>query len=301
MEYFVNKRNIYSIRKVYFCLLFLTAFLNAKPQLLIFTGPEECLWSQVWISEALSQNDFIETVSQEVELVQIPFSDRESRDTYGVDVFPTTILLFEGERSWQEIPCLPFNSTEYIATLREIIVFKQFLSRVSLPAFDLIDLKELYIKAKELHLHQEAQYILEEGVKKEKNTYFLLEKYASLVQCKTKKDPEVSKLRELIKKRDPEDRQAALFHLALFDFKRGELKKNKSPRKIIEPLIEYVKQFKSRHKANVWRAEMVIASYFFNHNKKQAAMRHALHGLEVAPEDMKAHIRRVIESFSTAG
>lgn len=274
-------------------IIFLLPFLSlySKAQLLLFTGPDHCPWSQHFISEVLSQADFKEKVVQEIDLVQIPFADRAMHTEFKIELFPTLILLSPEKEKWAEIPYIPRTASEYALEIHEMLAFKELFDHLSLPACDSADLKELYLKAQRLHFPLEAKKICAEGVKKEKGVYFLLERYAELAETKNREDAEVNKLHTLIKARDPDNQEGVYFRLALIDFTRREKEKRiKNPLKVVKPLIDYVHDFKNRDQANLWRAELLIARYFLNKNDPKSARKHAENSLAAAPEGMKPYV-----------
>jgi hypothetical protein len=271
-------------RKVFAGWLLIMSFVwgDERPQLWVYTGPEACPWSNLFMTEVWAE--LKETLSSEIQLTHIPFS-KECQ----VEVFPSLILLSEGGEKWADIPFIPLGAKEYAEKIREMLHLGQALKRISLSVCDEIELQRLYHQARDFGFFKDASRILEEGLKKEKGLFFLLEKYALSREVKKRGDPELVQMRKYIRKRDPNDQNGAIFQLALLDFEHLE-KKKKEPLKVVAPLLEYIQTIQKKNKDNVWRAEVLIARYFLNKNMHEEALYHAQNSLAASPPEMKAYI-----------
>lgn len=129
-----------------------------------------------------------------------------------------------------------------------------------------------------------------------------MEKYNELAEGgKKMSDPEIKRLRKEILSRDPKNKDGAHLRLAILDFRvlsnRHKVRDNSN--EAIEPLLEYVKEFKNKDKENIWQVEMMMAQYLFSRNKYELALNHAEASYETAPEIVKSEIGQTVEYMKT--
>lgn len=265
--------------------LFLPLFAIASPELLIFSGPPQCAWTESFQKEILSKYEFTSRLEKEIAIKYIDFSNEEARKKYQIEIFPTLILIKDKETT--EIPFKPLPPAEYATFILEILEFQKQMENLNENS----DLKKLYLTAERLSLPPDQ--VIELGCKVEKDSYFHLEKYAQLL--KGKKLKESQELKKRIISRDAKNRNGTLYSLALVEF---EVKKQCKKAKAIRPMLKYLDHFGEKDKEYAWKAELVIAEYLYNIDNQDLAMKHVQKALKIAPEDQKEQIKILCSSLS---
>jgi thioredoxin-related protein len=280
--------------------------------LLAFVGSKWCPWSQKLEEEILTQSDFIKSAKEDFVLVWLDFPENtlfspkvkeenwELKEAYDIQELPTLLVVDQDGGVVSRWGYIPMDVKSFVSMLKEAYgTYEQVKKALEGEEFDTLSperLQELYLKSKKLDCKKFQEKLLEAGMFRGKDSYFLLEKYASLLE-KEKKEGEAVELRKKIADLDPKNTQGIHLQLALLDFqKKSTLATKKAHDKsAIEPLLEYVSQFGKMDRQNLWRVEMMIAQHLFSKGFPSKALKHAQASYDSAPEDAKAEIAQSIE------
>ncbi|MEN9343862.1 MAG: hypothetical protein RLZZ453_649 [Chlamydiota bacterium] len=155
------------------------------------------------------------------------------------------------------------------------------------------ELKELYFKAASLSDPSFCGALLKVGMEREKGTFFQLEKYARLLKQHKLKDPIVRKLRRKILAKDPGNKQYAHRDIAWLDFRKRseELPSPASVKKVIAPLVSYLKHFSDSER---WKIEMRIAEFLFSKEVQDLSYSYAIQAYQDAPQEAKEDVKKII-------
>src|SRR5262249_6006006 len=142
-------------------------------------------------------------------------------------------------------------------------------------------LKTLFQKVVRLENDYFKQQVLDEGLKKDKGAFFLMQQYAALIEKEKMKERSVQRLRRRILERDPKNEHGTHLKVALTDFQ--VLSKKLKPHKAVKPLLEYTQKFGKQDRENLWKIEMMLAQFLFSQKLIQEALFHASLSYEAAP------------------
>lgn len=284
---------------------------SGKVLLLAFMGAGWCPWSEKLEREILSEPAFLEPLRIDVQFVWLACPEESKRygselkqlkEKYGVDEFPTLVVITPQQEEMFKVGYLPLSAKEFAARLKQMVGdFKELFGRLEkdLTPMSLEELESLYIKARDLKSLRYKERLMEEGLKQDKGTFFLLEKYAELVEAGNKK--EAAPFREKIIERDPKNLKGSQLRLAIFDFqtRATRLKRKGSPHTVVKPLLEYIAKFGEKDKENLWKVRMMMAQYLFTKNEVKDALEHASASYQTAPEESKKEISETIDYLKT--
>jgi len=281
--------------------------------LLAFVGSKWCPWSQKLEEEVLTHQDFIKSLKEDFILVWLDFPEStlfsttvkeenwQLKETYNIQELPTLLLINQEGEVISHFGYIPLDAQSLANTIKEVYgdyeQIKQVLEGAEFATLSSERVQELYLKAKKLDCKRYQEKLLEAGVFKGKGSYFLLEKYASLLEKGKKQEGETVELRKKIADLDPKNAQGTHLQLALLDFqKNSTLSAKKSHTKLaIAPLLDYIQQFGKTDHKNLWRVEMMIAQHLFSKGYSSRALKHAQASYDSAPEEAKAEIAQSLE------
>lgn len=276
--------------------IFLSAMEENVPIVAVFLGGEWCPWSKKLREDVLKNPLFTSKVEKEALFWEISlekeFQDDAMRQKYNIVECPQILLLDPHGKEFARFGYLPLQASAYGD---EIVSFIEDFNEICTAldqkenGFDEARWKDLYLKAKKLSAPCYSQVILERSLKKEKGTFFHLEKYAALLQTLKIKNPAVRKMKTQLLAKDPN----AHFKVAVLEFQKLAAK-SKSKEKAIKPLTRYVHLCGKKDPENLWRAELMIAEYLYSRKLLPQALEHAQASYEVAPESAKAQIAQNI-------
>lgn len=263
----------------------------------IFLGGDECPWSQKFTQEVLHDPEFIDQVNQEAILWVIPSPDSSLKERYALQEYPQVVLLDPQGKEFARFGYLPMSAKEYLAEIAQTIKNFQEIC-IALDQKEEVfceeDWIDLYKKAGQLSIPCFKQVILEKGLKKEKGTFFHLEKFAeSLEKYKHRTSP-VQNLKKNLLKKDPHHKQGIHFKVALLEFKklRSKAKSKQQCEKALKPLLRYVDHFAKKDPENHWKAEMAMAEFLYEKQVLSSALKHLKAAYLAAPEDIKPQIAK---------
>jgi thioredoxin-related protein len=288
---------------------------NGKPLVLAFMGAGWCPWSEKLEKEILSDPAFLDPLKGEVNLVWLncPSSKgnttlrvQELKSLYQINELPTIVVITPMQEEMFRIGYLPLTPADYATRLQKMIAdYNEVNGNVDgqggyqeLSSLGLEDLQRLYVKARELKASRYVDRLMALGLEKDKGTFFLLEKYADLLESGNKAEAEVFK--EKIIDRDPKNLKGSQLRLAILDFQvKSHHQKKKSIKSAVKPLADYLTKFGEKDKENAWRVEMMMAQYLFTKNEVEEALKHANASFTKAPEEQKAEIAQTVDYLKT--
>lgn len=272
-------------------------------------GQSWCPWSKKFSEEVLQKKEFLEGIEQFAVLgfVDVPESYEENVGEkteeivrkYELKELPTFFLLDPEGEVVAKFGYLPLSAKELVIHIGKMISdyeeIKQFLTN---PIGEISgkELENLYLKAKAIGCEKKVGEIFQLGLAKEEGVFFLVEKYSKLLENEKKLTSDTKTLKRKILAKDPHNIQGSILQLAQIEFEmlRHNLKKRNDTKKVIAPLLEYVRGIGKNDKVNLWHVELMIAQYLFGKDAKQEALLHALASYEAAPQEKKNEIIDVV-------
>ncbi len=287
-----------------------TAKESKKALIIAFLGTDWCPWSEKLESDVLMKEKFLEGLRDEAIFVRLDFPEygkgevnkelARLKEKFKIAEFPTLLLLDEEENEIIKLGYMPMQPEEFSLYIKKMLADWSFVKKATAAGCDLLKedaLESLYLKAKSSGFNGFKEEILEKGLALARGPFFVMEKYATLIECgKKMSKPEMQTLRKEILKRDPHNKKGTQLKLAVLDFQVLANKKNQKydPKVIIEPLKEYVKKFGAKDKENLWHVEMMMAQYLYSKKMVENALSHAKASYEAAPSDAKSEILETI-------
>lgn len=284
-----------------------------KAVLVAFVGTDWCPWSQKLEKEILTAPAFLKAVKEQFVLVWLDFpgdgifedqkklENEHIRQRYDVQQLPMLILVDSNGELISKCGYLPLAPQEFAQRtcnlLNDYALVKDHgSSNISFEA-----LKDLYLKAKKLDNSQLKDLLLKSGVQQGKGAFFLLEKYASMIQKGKIKTSDLRAIRSQILQADPEDCEKTRLKLALLDFqRRAEAPiKNKDTKKTLRPLMSYLKKFGTQDKENQWKVQLMIAQHLFRKGEVGEAIHHAETAFHSAPDENKKDVEPTLIYLKT--
>jgi protein disulfide-isomerase len=254
------------------------AFLHHRPMVLIFTGSDWCVWSKKLLEDVINDSSFQGTVGNTFIFVKVDFPDAnhqsieilqenyELKERFHVQDFPTVILLDSEGAEITRIGYTSLGPKEYGKYLLDTYLHYQELymdiKLSNLSSKSVEELERLYDKAHKLRSPHLVQKILEEGVNQNQGVFFPLEKYSQLLYSGKSSSAEAKSLRQMVVKRDPENKQGSILRLALLDFQANADDVSKNAEETVAPLKEFIDSFHDKEKETLMRLHVMISDYF---------------------------------------
>jgi hypothetical protein len=230
-------------------------------------GPKPCPWSEKFQSEILDQGEVAAFLNERFFFVQGSASDMG--EIYPAEELPALLLAYSPELIIQ-IPYQPLQASDYLSYVKEAAYFCALLIGEDLQKKPPEELQELYVEAHRLRLEALKEKILQEGLKTDKGTFFLLQHYAALLKSRNYKASEVKELRQKILSRDKKNSDKSHLYLAFLDFEARKKKFERKRRKsslVIKPLVDYIKQWGEKDTEGVESIKQIISNYVTNNEK----------------------------------
>ena len=280
-----------------------------RPLLIAFLGPDWCSSSDKLDEEILSSSTFLNALSKEIIFVRVNIPenfDQESfqghilKEKYAITDCPSLIL---AKSTGEEVARLAIERDgpqEYARYVKEIlsdfVQVQQFSNKKKLKKLKNDEIKSLYVKAGKLADSTLKKILLEEGLKNDHGPYFLLERYGELLANGGVKNRHVRRVRNKILARDPHNEFGYCRQLALLDFEAlARVSQPREAKNVVKPLIDYLHKFGDKDLKNAWKLEMKISQYFFSHDEKEEALKHAHASHKIAPEFAQREVAQSIE------
>jgi hypothetical protein len=281
------------------------ALAENQPIVAVFLSPN-CPWSAKLQQEVVESPLFLDKIRNEALLWPLFLEQREEEKTflekYHVQKCPTLLLLDPKGKEFARFEYVPLDAAGYgEMILSQIESFNQICIALAQndDHFDEEKWRELYQKAKKLSAPCFKQVLLERGFRKEKGSYFHLEKFASLLDKYKIRHPLVRKAKKQLLDRDRENEQGFQFKVAVLEFQKlaSRLKSKDRPEKALRPLLKYAQAFEKKDRENYWKSEWMIAEFLYTKNSLIPALEHAKAAYLAAPDSEKQQIGETISFF----
>jgi protein disulfide-isomerase len=290
---------------------------TSKPLVLLFTGTDWCTWCKKLEQEALDTPEFAEAAGNRFLFVKLDFplyspqdpqlkaQNKQLQQKFDVRSFPT-IILFDAQQNQQigTTGYRPGGGRQYADHLLKMLndygSYKQKMGALEKSPFSGQDLKNLYEKAKELHLAGDVSKILKIGMESDASLFFLAERYRFLASEGQIHSKEASALRQQLIQADPDNHMQIPYQVAVIDFETycEEMERESyAPEQAIAPLMSYMEKFGEQDKENLWRLQMIISQVYLDNNKMTDALKYAQASFESAPASAQAEIARAIQNI----
>jgi protein disulfide-isomerase len=284
---------------------------NNKTLVMLFVDTNNCHFSNKIIDEVVNDEAFIENIKNEMVFFKADFATNITTSTYKVEQneklkrkhhvtgYPTIVLLDSKQKHISTLGYLPMVGKKYADNIKNIVA-EYFLISDTLLYFeddeDICVLENSHERAKKIGSMHFQKQILNKGLKKDKGTYFLIEKYKILLDQGKDGTIEAIELREKILEKDHHNISKLHLQLAILDFQYLAKKTNITDiKKIITPLIEYINAYKKNDRENIWRIQMMITQFLFTKGDFRLALKYARDAYKSAPIIIRKDLARTIK------
>lgn len=269
------------------------------PIALVFLRGDNCPWSQKLREDVLTDAHFRKRMGASMILWTLSSED-EAQQKYGVKEFPQVLLLDPYGKEFTRFGYLPLTAQGYFDEMTRLVQNFQdvciAMEKQNDSAFDEEQWVDLYLKATTLSAPYFKHVILEKGLKKEKGVFFHLEKLAMALEKNKLKNPQISKIKADLLKRDPGNKRGTHYKVALLEFQKiaSRHKLKGRPERAIKPLLLYIQGIGKQDVENLWKAEMKVAEFLFERKALPSAIEHMQAAYEAAPEAMKSKVAETL-------
>ena len=287
---------------------------TGRPIALFFTGSDWCTWCKKLEQEALDTGEFSSLVNGKIIFVKLDFpmhhpleprlarQNQQLRDRYNINSYPTLLVVDAegkkvgttgyrqggGRRFAQHLLSMVDSFSKQQDTIQELAGHDL--------SFD--ELKDLYVKAKKLGHHEDSRKILQQGLKKDKENFFVTEQYRYLVEEGEMHEKNTLRLRsQLLSLRDAKQLRKAHHDIAVIDFQalHHQMKRDHAhPAVAVAPLEDYLERYGNSDKENAWRMNMTISQVYMEQGHLQEALKYAENAKSNAPNSVKGDINKAI-------
>lgn len=288
---------------------------TSKPMILFFTGSDWCGWCHKLERESLETPDFARAAGDKFIFVKLDFpmnsqlpsnitaQNKQLQKKYDVRGFPSIVILDSQERQIGVTGYRPGGGQQYAEHLFKIVNdytgYQQKMQAVeSKEQLSGLELRQLYDKAREFDLENDAIKIIRLGINSDQKGFFLLEHYRCLIDEGKSQSPEAVSLRLQLLESDPQNTLLTHYHIAVIDFEAENSHiEDHSADTVVAPLVNYIKQFGATDKTNLWRLHMIVSQAYFDKNNIFKALEHAKAAYDQAPSAVQPEIAVVIRSI----
>lgn len=278
------------------------------PMVLVFTGSDWCDNSKKLLN-TLQTKEFFHLMKNNMIFVQADFpeinkakrgvleTNFELKQRYGIEEFPTILLMTEDQEKISQIGYSNENSLELAAHMKELMSKYKELDTFLETCQESTSAEVLESKYEEVKkLGSEALVVrfIDKGMSLEKGIFFHLEKYT----LQLVKGFEDESLKQIILNRDKKGHYEAFLKLALCDFQELSKKHPNDPDKAIQPLLKCVEKQGINGNASLWKVHNLIAKHLKTKKAFTEALFHARLSQKEAPESYQKEIRKLIKECS---
>lgn len=290
---------------------------TSKPLVLFFTGSDWCGWCNKLDEEAFDAPEFAEAVSNKFVFVKLDFplytaqdpqlkaQNKELQQKYDVRSFPTVILVDPNQN--QQIGVTGYRpgggrpfADHLMKMVNDYSGYRQKISSLDKQKFSGQDLKQIYDKAKELGLNNDATKITRKGMQSEESLYFMTERYRYLADEGQIHSKEAVALRQQLLNADPLNEKHIHYQVAVVDFEAysEEMEKeNYAPELTVAPLTAYIEKFGAKDKDNLWRLQILVSQVYLDKNEMTTALKYAQQSYESAPSCVQPELARAVQNI----
>lgn len=284
-----------------------------KPILLFLTGSDWCGWCHKLQNEVLNTPEFTERAGDKFIFLIADFpmktqldpavakQNKELQQRYKVKGYPTIIILDERQEPIETTGYRPGGGRAYadylLQKVRDSNAYKQKVANLGKENFSVHELVSLYGKAHELCRLDDANRIMNSGIRCDDNLFFLLERYRQLAKEGQIYQTEAAILKKKLLSKDPENKKMTQYELAVIDFEaysRQLGQENYCAENAILPLISYIDKFGNKDISNLWRLNMMISQVYLDENDFKNALKYAKNAHDAAPTALQFDILALI-------
>ncbi|MBS0653609.1 MAG: thioredoxin family protein [Verrucomicrobia bacterium] len=286
------------------------AFLQAQEEqkilVVAFLGDAWCPWAEKLKGDVLNSPQFLNSLKGIAHCAAVSLDEEDSehnkqmREIFHIEQSPTIVLFDYSQEEIARLGFLPLSAKDYAVQVLELAQhFEEVIAFLKSPKSVSSEeqMAQLYAHAKKLSSQSYRDQILQIGLKKEKGSFFILEKYAGLLEKFKFKSETVQKTRKELIDKDPDNKMGTQLKMAILEFQKlgTKVKSKRSIYKAVSPLVHYVEKFGKDDQENLWKVEMMIAQFFFTKNEREQALAHAQASLQAAPEKVKGEVKDVVD------
>lgn len=285
-----------------------SAFTNArafkKPMLLLFVGSDWSHESRKLLT-LLKEGESQEILKNDIILCEIDFPELNRQNTeqlsinkslkeqFRIEQLPSIVLLSETQEYVTTIGFVPVPANVFARHIKEIFLLYRHLDLAiaALPKKEVNELEHLLADAKSLQNERLINRILEEGMKRDNNGVFALEKYAQLVASGKEGSEDAQSLKRLIQEKKEALSIDARLQSAMLSFEAA--KKDGDIEAALGPLEKVLQEVPATH-SQLWRIQFLVAKYLQEQNQKERAARYAEAAKKEAPEQFHKQLDAII-------
>lgn len=248
-----------------------TSVVFSAPTVIGVFGGENCPWSKQLRTEVWESSAFRAGLDASQVMVR-----EERRDEPQTPV----LILEENGKEIGRLGFLMIPPEKYAALFKEMVSIHDLcrnLNKLSVPQLLLF-----YRKTQVLNMKACEMQILEQGLRIDQGTDFLLESYAKL--CK-KHPRRAQKIKTEIRKRSPDNAEVE-WQLALISF-QAKHESGADPNVAALPLEKYLKRWGDQYPENSWRCHLILAEFFKEKNVPEKAAQYLALAVAQAPADLE--------------
>lgn len=291
---------------------------SGKPIILFFTGSDWCSWCHKLDNEVLNTPEFAQEAGDKFIFVKVDFpinttlppqevaQNKQLQKKFDIKGFPTIVILDKSQQQIGVTGYRPGGGKAYASHLFKLVndytSYRNKMQTIEKQNYSSADLHKLYDKAKELGQETDAHRILKMGMLSKDNQFFLIERYKFLVEEGRINDPETITLRKNILSNDPQNEYRSHYRIALIDFEDSCQRMEKeqlSTQFAIAPLLNYINEFGSQDRQNLWRLQMIISQIYLEQNQLSDALKFAQDSYQVAPSSAQGEIATAIKGIKS--
>jgi protein disulfide-isomerase len=290
---------------------------NGVPIVLFFTGSDWCTWCKKLEEEALDKGEFAKLTSDKFVFVKLDFpmhhpleprlasQNQQLKKKYNISGFPSIVVVDPkgnriGSSGYRQGGATGY-ATHLLGMVGSYTKHQSTLKGLGSSQLPHEELKELYVKARELGQNQEATAILENGLKFDKDNFFLLEKYRSVIEQEDMNDKEAIRLRDRLLNVAEDKLMRASHDIAVVEFQvlQSKMKRDKlSPAAVATPLVLYIEKH-GYHDPDVWKVNMAISQLYLEAGQRENALNYAQQALGSAPTKVRPDIDNAVHYINS--
>lgn len=286
------------------------AFLQAQEEqkilIVAFLGDGWCPWAEKIKNDVLNAPEFLKSLKGVALCAAVSLDEEESernkelREIFHIDQSPTIVLFDYSQEEIARLGFLPLSAKDFAAQVLALAQdFEEVIAFLKNPKAATSEerITQLYLNAKKLSSKSYLDQLMQIGLKKEKGSFFILEKYAQVLEKSKFKSEAVQKLRKELMDKDPDNRMGTQLKMAVLEFQKlgAKVKGKRSIYKAVSPLVHFAEKFGKNDQENLWKVEMMIAQFLFTKNEREQALVHAKASLQAAPENVKPEVKDVVD------
>jgi len=209
---------------------------------------------------------------------------------------PKIVMMHPKDGVIAKMGYLPLHADEVSDFLLAQVENYEQIKQVALNAknYNSKQIEKAYLLSKEVGCEAFTQKLFEEGLQCLDTAFFAFEKYEELSEKFSPSDERVKSLRAEVINKDPKNIQNYHLRLAVLDFYHLA-KMAVQPEVAIAPLLEYIGEYGSKDRENIWKVHMTISQYYLGKKDFVNSLKYARLSYKKAPRSVKTHIQLSIK------